>query len=264
LVQLREAAALQQPSGSPTRDDDDDDEAIVKQGREADDSSGENSDAELEAMLDGMDSDPELERIESERRAEMERAKEHLHVARLCGFGVHRLVQNELEAISIVSEGSRVVCHVCDPNSTLSAHVDFFLETEAIHYPGTQFIRVHPAMNGPLMQLLHISQLGNTAAFTDGSLVQCLRNLGNFGSEEQFSPGSLRTFLDRTHVLVKAMPQRAILDARASYFTSQPEAAGDDEEDFFDCGVDGCMKKFPHEHVGSTVPREFNADAKRL
>ena len=54
----------------------------------------EDSDAEFDAMMDGLDlaSDPELQRIEAAQRAEMQKKADHLLAAQASGFGVHQAV----------------------------------------------------------------------------------------------------------------------------------------------------------------------------
>ena len=235
----------------------------------------EDSDAELDAMMDelALGEDEELARIQAEAMAAMQEQAAHVLAAQSCGFGVHRSVYSSAAAIALTEEMPRLVCHVCDDRSRLCARVDLHLERVAAAHPGTGFIRVYATPDKPIGREL-LDRLGLSAraaarqtapalvALVDGRVVATADSLCQFGSDDALASEALDMWLQHTGTLSADLPSREWLKANAGKKRGRgglglagrlglatADDEGEDEVDYYDCGLEGCQKAFAHEHV---------------
>ncbi|MGK3746445.1 MAG: hypothetical protein ACI90V_013307 [Bacillariaceae sp.] len=252
-----------------------------------DDNDSDDSDDEFDYLLDedfGKE-DEMVRELEEQRRAELEYQILMRQIAGYHGYGVHRQMDpNRVLRIaglgrdsasnktsSILPPPSAVVLHLVDPDSTASASLDYYLETElAKECPGTIFLR-----SGGRSVLLMDSSLAQKSfpssiidpdrdmpaliAIRDGVVVNaCPRLLGlTSGSDGIIEPHAVRHWLDRSGVLLSDAPIQDICMIRPEQeahmdfvLSNQQKQAPPPEEKRYNCGIDGCHKSFKHEHVG--------------
>jgi len=196
-------------------------------------------------------------REEKERMIELVKSAQLQQALRDNGYGVHRQVHPSrvLNAGGLNSEfhdpPPAVVLHLFDPDSELCACLDWYLEKLSAKTGGTKFVRSYGravlntiSVQRVLPNLNAETDLPLLMAIRDGHVVDICRNLCRFrGGERKLRDNALHEWLDRCGVLIEAAP---ILPERESSITQSEPV----EESYYDCGVDACRKKFPHEHVG--------------
>ena len=168
-----------------------------------------------------------------------------------------------------------VVLHLVDPDSRASASLDFLLETRlAMQYPGTIFMRsvgrTTLLMNAPLLVHKHFPMLNvdggdggdlpALVAIREGQVVNISKGLREVCQYEggEIEPRAVEMWLEQSGVLRHHPPSYDSLcfirpeeEALMEYLGQKgPIQQQHPEERFFDCGVAGCCKTFPHEHVG--------------
>ncbi|KAL3913573.1 MAG: hypothetical protein SGARI_000588, partial [Bacillariaceae sp.] len=255
--------------GSSDKDDDDD------------------SDDEFDYLLDEdlPGEDDKIRELEEARRAELEYQILMRQVAGQHGYGVTRQLHptRVLKAAGLgmatasSAKGrippSAVVLHLVDADSVASASLDYFLETElAQENPGTVFLR-----SGGRSTLLMDSGLAKQSlpssvldpdrdlpalvAIRDGNVVNACPRLQGLTSSRgnhddgEIEPHAVRQWLDRCGVLMRDPPRMDVVclirpeeEALMDYLSTQPKQA--QEEEYYNCGIEGCCKTFKHEHVG--------------
>jgi hypothetical protein len=252
-------------------------------------SNDDDSDDEFDYLLD-EDSSGEQDKIkelEEARRAELEFQILMRQMAGQHGYGVTRqlhptrvLKAAGLGMLSTTTNTWRVpppavVLHLVDPDSVGSASLDYYLETElAQENPGTMFLR-----SGGRSTLLMDSALARQSlpssvldadrdlpaliAIRDGTVVNVIPRLQGLTSSRgshddgEVEPHAVRQWLDQCGVLLKDPPRmdemcfiRPEEDALMDYLSTQPQHYKVEEEERYDCGLEGCNKSFKHEHVG--------------
>ena len=254
------------------------------------DSGDSDSDDEFDYLLDeDFVQDENIRELEENRRAELEYQMLMRQVAGYHGYGVHRqLHPNRVLRIaglgrnpsqnrksSLPPPPQAVVLHLVDPDSVPSASLDYFFEKElAKEYPGTMFMR-----SGGRSVILMDSSLAQKSfpsnvldpdkdmpallAIRDGVVINaCPKLLGLAADHDgEIEPHAVRQWLDRSRVLLTETPiaevcmirpeQEAHMDFMQSQLQKQPKPTPPrEEEDYYNCGVEGCCKSFKHEHVG--------------
>ncbi len=242
------------------------------------DDSETDSDDEFDYLLDEdlPGDDHGLKELEEQRRAELEYEFLKRQVALLHGYGTHRQLHptRVLKAAGLGANTTRtpppaVVLHLVDPDSITSASLDYFLENEmASKHPGTMFMR-----SGGRSTLLLDANIAQKAfgdrlhadrdmpalvAIRDGVVVNISPLLRELVAEEggPIEPHAVEMWLEQSSVLRSHPPMLETLcfirpeeEALMDYLShKKPEQHV--EEDRYDCGLDGCSKAFPHEHVG--------------
>jgi hypothetical protein len=235
-----------------------------------DEESQKDSDDEFDYLLDEdlpIDND-----LEERRRAELEMIFLTMEVALCHGYGAHRQMHPDrvLKAagLGVVRDPpAAVVLHLYDPDSRKSASLDLVLETLALEYKGTKFLRSGGRstllMNSQMTakELSHLdpndeNQLPVLLAIRHGEVVATSRRLEGFLDRENIVPHAVRHWLDNAHVLVTSPPpfdtlcrirpeEDALLDNMRIGSTRPTE-----KSERYDCGVLDCSKPFFHEHVG--------------
>jgi hypothetical protein len=248
--------------------------------------SNDDDDDEFDYLLDeldlpgGEDDSSALHSYEEHRRAELEFAVLQREMAAQHGFGVHRQMhpQRALRAAVRANHGVTVVLHLVDPDaSSASASLDvLFEDTVAPMYPGTKFLR----SNGRSTLLLnrelaakHLprlqpdSDLPALVAFRDGVVVAyCPRLQGlvvaDGSNTTRIIPSVVLEWLDRAGVLVTHLPPLAELclirpeeEALVDSMYVQKSVVTPPLERY-DCGLEGCAKTFPHEHIGEKTAQQ--------
>ena len=179
-----------------------------------------------------------------------------------------------------------VVLHLIDPDSLASASLDFFLETRlAMKYPGTIFLRSSGRstllMNAPLLVQKHFPMLNvdnyhtstnasggpggsgdlpALVAIREGQVVNISKGLREVCQYDggEIEARAVEMWLEQSGVLRDHPPsydslcfirpeEEALMQYLGQKGANQHELP---QERFFDCGVTGCSKTFPHEHVG--------------
>jgi len=247
----------------------------------------DDSDDEFDYLLDeefGMEGQIVRE-LEEQRRAELEYQILMRQIAGYHGYGVHRQMHpsrvlrvaglgresTSINASSRLPPPPAVVLHLVDPDSTASASLDYFLETDlAKECAGTIFLR-----SGGRSVLLMDSSLAKKSfpsnvlspdrdipaliAIRDGVVVNtCPRLLGLASSSDGIiEPHAVRHWLDRSGVLLSNPPTEDICmirpeqEAHMDFMVSQQQKqAPPPEEKRYNCGIEDCHKSFKHEHVG--------------
>jgi hypothetical protein len=245
-------------------------------------------DANIMAGPDGT----ALQQYAEQRRAELEFTVLQREMARQHGFGVHRQM-HPLRVLKAALSAPCAVLHLLDPESTASASMDvFFEDTAAPQYAGTKFLRSSGRATLLLNQELvaqHLprlqpeSDLPALVAFRDGvAIAYCPRlqglvvttddnddDTGYYGGRSnpknstRIMPSVVMEWLDRAGVLLSQVPQleelcrirpeeEALMD---SQYVPKKSAAMS-QPDRYDCGREGCMKSFPHEHIGEKTAQQ--------
>lgn len=250
-------------------------------GSKDNDSDDDDDDDEFDYLLDedlpgNEHASSALQEFEAQRRAELEFELLARQMALQHGYGTHRQLHpvRVLKAAGLASNPARpappaVVLHLVDPDSIGSASLDFYLETDlASKYPGTMFMR-----SGGRSTLLMDASIATKAfgtqlqaerdmpalvAIRDGVAVNICPRLRGLCAEDDgpIEPHAVRMWLEQSGVLMSQPPRydelcfiRPEEDALMDYLAHQkPQEV--DEEERYDCGVEGCSKTFAHEHVG--------------
>ena len=241
------------------------------------DSVNDDDDDEFDYLLDeDLPGDEGLKEHEEQRRAELEFEMLKRQVAMQHGYGTHRQFHPSrvLKAAGLGANPARtpppaVVLHLVDPDSVSSASLDYFLETGfASKHPGTIFMR--SGGRSTLLMDAGIAQraFGNRlqadvdmpalVAIRDGVVVNISRGLRDLTAEEGgvIETRAVEQWLENSGVLRSQPPmfealcyirpeEEALMDYLAH---KKPEQILDEER--YDCGLEGCSKTFPHEHVG--------------
>mmetsp|Transcript_2265 Transcript_2265/g.4181 ORF Transcript_2265/g.4181 Transcript_2265/m.4181 type:complete len:404 (+) Transcript_2265:185-1396(+) len=254
-----------------------------KVSSDADDDSDDEFDYLLDEDLPGEDE--RIKELEENRRAELEYQLLMRQVAGQHGYGVARQLHParvlKAAGLGMGAAGSAsgrvpppaVVLHLVDPDSMASASLDYYFETElAPKHPGTVFLR--SGGRGTLLMDQTLSQqvlpasvlnpdsaLPALIAIRDGVVVNACPNLQGLTTASRHDDGvvephAVRQWLDRSGVLLTDPPRvedicfiRPEEEALLDYMSSQPQLQQRQEERY-DCGLEGCNKSFPHEHVG--------------
>lgn len=236
------------------------------------------SDDEFDYLLDEEISgeDHGLKELEENRRAELEFEILKRQVALLHGYGTHRQLHptRVLKAAGLAANPSRspppaVVLHLVDPDSISSASLDYYLETElASKHPGTIFMRSGGRSTLLLDAAIATKAFGNRlqadrdmpalVTIRDGVVTNICPCLQQFVADEggPIEPHAVEMWLQQSGVLRSQPPMFDTL----CYIRPEEEALMDYlahkkpdelvEEPRFNCGLNGCHKTFPHEHVG--------------
>lgn len=250
------------------RDDEDDSDDEFDYLLDEDFSPGGNNDG---------DNHDALKEAEETRRAELEWQILQRQVAVQHGYGVHRQLHpgRVLKAAGLANNPARlpppaVVLHLVDPDSVASASLDYFLQGQlAAQHPGTIFVRSGGRstllMDAPLAQK-HLSalrvddsakDLPALVAIRDGQVVNISKGLRDVCHHDggEVEPRAVEMWLEQSGVLRSNPPSFDALcyirpeeEALMDYLVQQKPQVP--EEDRYDCGLDGCSKTFPHEHVG--------------
>lgn len=181
---------------------------------------------------------------------------------------------------SLRSPPSAVVLHLFDPDSLSSASLDYYIERDvAPTNMGTMFLRAHgratlqwnadsPRMKSTMLgQLRPDRDLPCLIAIRDGVAVNNCPNLREFScsryEDGEIEKHAVNCWLNQSGALIHRAPPVESLcnvrpeeDALMAYLEagnqskSKTEKKAGPEFDFYCCGVEGCQKTFPHEHVG--------------
>lgn len=225
----------------------------------------------LDESLEGQDDDLLL--LEERRRAEIELMVLEREVAQQHGYGVHRQ-SHPARALKLAglkpgcsNPPPAVVLHLFDPDSRASASLDLYLEFIASSFAkGTMFLR-----SGGRSTLLLDSNLARKVlprldperdipalvAIRDGAVVNTCPSLkglvDNFSGQVDLD--RVEKWLWECSVLLEQIPRLELLCGIRPEESALLDNMGGHEavsvmEDCFRCGVTGCSKSFPHEHVG--------------
>lgn len=264
LIELRTQREQQK---SPEETVNEVEEEKEKKGQSED----EGSDDEFDYLLDeNLPGGEELKAVEELRRAELEWALLLREISLQHGLGVHRQMHptRVLKAAGLASRDPTpgVVLHLVDPDSIGSASLDLYLEKLAETNKGTKFLRAGgrstllmdaALATKALPPLKPDSDMPALIAIRDGIAVNaCPRLQGLTCSNGEIDPGAVYEWLDRSGVLLERAPPldamcriRPEEEALMDYMlTSKPPVPPDEER--YDCGLEGCFKSFPHQHVG--------------
>ena len=258
-----------------------------KQQNNDDDKDDNHSDDEFDYLLDEdiPGEDETIKQLEDNRRAELEFQILMRQIAGQHGYGAVRQIHPTrvlkvaglgMEISSGRTRPPAVVLHLVDPDSTASASLDYYLETElANEYPGTVFLRSEGRstllMDAGRAQISFPSSIKDAEgdipallAIRDGVVTNACPRLQGLTSSSrsnedcEVEPNAVRQWLERSGVLLSDVPrleevcsirleEEALLDYLVS---SQPSHQTQHEEERYDCGLEGCNKSFKHEHIG--------------
>lgn len=264
----------------PIQEDEEDEPKEHANSNNDEEEEEDNSDDEFDYLLDEVDLSsqgdhhPALKELEDHRRAELEFHMLSRQVAVHHGYGTHRQLHpgRVLKCAGLGNNPSRdpppaVVLHLVDPESTSSASLDYFLETQLSKAnPGTVFLRsggrTTLTFDAPLAQKafpqISASDVPCLLAIKDGVVVHSSPKLRDFTREEDgpVDTHAVEHWLDRCGVLLSNPPRMEYLcyirpeeDALMDYLATQkPKEVV--EEERYDCGLESCSKTFRHEHVG--------------
>ena len=195
-------------------------------------------------------------------------------VLRIAGLG-----RDASKSKGIPPPPQAVVLHLVDPDSMASASLDYYIEKElGKECPGTMFVRsggrsvllMDPALAKktlPSNILNSDKDLPALVAIRDGVAIQACPRLLGLGEEAgEIEPNAVRQWLDRAGVLLTDPPAEDVClirpeeEAHMDFMLSQMQKEQpaqqpahpheDEQEDHYNCGVEGCHKLFQHEHVG--------------
>ena len=228
-------------------------------GSREEDWSGSDDEEELDLMMDGFDdaaADPELQRIQARQAEDLAEAQGRLSIAQRHGFGVHRrLAHDPRSAAAVLRDAPRLICHFTDDTAMLCARIDLHLERTAPRYPGTRFVWI-PARDPSAEALAPGFGLRPAAwglvAMRDGAVVASAEARDQFSRTDMLDSDALDEWLSLSGALWSDLPSLEYLAAASRGMSMDPaEGLGlpeEEEEDYYDCGRDGCKKAFFHEH----------------
>ena len=243
------------------------------------DSDNSDSDDEFDYLLDEEIETASEHDLQAQRRAELENMARQYEVLRYHGYGVHRQMHPQrifrsvgygsVEKDGYIPPGA--VIHLYDAFSPLSVSLDLCLEDIAGKYPGTKFVRgigVSSVVfakecndnskwregNFPMLLAL---KTGQVVAFSS-----MLRDFCSSGQNE-VEPRMVEQWLEYAGVLIDSPPPIEVICRirpeedmlmenmqRLNRLGRTDELGDMEKEERYDCGVDGCIKSFFHEHVG--------------
>ena len=173
-----------------------------------------------------------------------------------------------------------VVWHLYDSESKASAWLDVYLQEFAAQARGTLFLRSHgrgsllepsvaEALQADLrpqtdMPALVLVQNGVVVTACPRLRDFCVLNPEDDNSQPHIDRAALEAWLFQSGALDRQRPppayeslcrlrpeEEALMNSMLG--ASMPEAK---EETYYDCGLPGCCKTFPHEHVGITTDQQ--------
>lgn len=225
------------------------------------------SDDEFDYLLDEdlPGQDEELKALEEMRRAELQFQILQREMSLQHGYGAHR----QMHPNRVLKSAHSAICavvHLFDPDSIASASLDWFLSrTLAPTCLGTKFLRADgratllldtqfAARLLPRMQ----PERDIPALFVvrDGCVRQvCPRLQGLGGNAREIVPSVVEEWLERANGLEREPPtmeEICLIRPEEEALMDSLVVANDREqqEDMFDCGMPGCSKMFPHQHIG--------------
>jgi len=251
--------------------------AVASQGSLSDDNDdeeeNEDDDSEYDYLLE--ETTLNISNVEEERKLEMKLKGLHLDIAKGHGYGVHCHVNPfnvwEQAGVNIANPPQAAVIHLYDPTSTPSAKLDVILESQrfAAKYKGTKFLKANGKKAVSANPIVPEDCLPCLMAIHNGTIIATCDKLRDVMDRHYnvIDEWALEEWLDRANVLIREAP---ILDNLVR-FRPEEEALLDSirkdqevvEEEYYDCGMDGCQKTFCHEHVGeqgSFLPPSFLID----
>jgi hypothetical protein len=242
-----------------------------------DESDNSDDDDEFDYLLDDdIETETEYD-LQAQRRAELENMARQYEILRYHGFGVHRQMHPQ-RVFPSVGYGAidkdryiplGAVVHLYDAFSPLSVSLDFCLEDISSRYPGTKFIRglgvssMVFADDGDDVKWKK-ADLPMLLAIKGGKVVAFSSGLRDFSNGDNVEPRMVEQWLDYGGVLIdtpppveavcRIRPEEDMLmeNMRQLHGLGKETFEGDKQEkqDRYDCGVEGCIKSFYHEHVG--------------
>lgn len=225
---------------------------------------------------------------EERRRAELDWEVLQNEIAMLHGYGIHRQIHPQrVLHVAGLHQANRhegmllpnVVLHLVDSDSMGSASLDLFLEQLAPKYRGTIFIRssgratilLNSNLFHNVLPMFHSSHSSSSVdndlpaliAIRDGVPIHaCIQLKGLINNaDNEVDTSAVFHWLNRSGVLrsdrptymdqiCRMRPEEEALFDSCSLEIQKHRARGAQEEERYDCGRDGCIKTFPHEHIG--------------
>jgi len=235
----------------------------------ADDNDDDEDDDDDDSYADLLN---ELTPFEEERLQQAAAAAARVEQATGRGFGAH--VEDSVGHVeTLLAQGAPLVCHLFNPTLTASAVLDCALEGLARKYLGTRFRRVELSSAAqPFRDKWRLEDRGNAwqpclAVFVRGQLVASTCTLERFAGDSDGDGDGSDVLLAAERLRLCASEMEKFLDnARAldedltlSALRAATDGVGgggndnDDDDDVPDqqsyCGLAGCGRNFPHEHV---------------
>lgn len=227
--------------------------------------SSSDSDDEFDYLLD-----EDLPGIDEEYRLrELEEAALYRTALENHGFGMHRQIhpQRVLRAATMRNLGgqnySPSVVHLFHAHSKQCAQLDMVLEQLAQKYRGTRFLRADGIaviqVDSKVCEYLElrIDDVPSLITFVDGKMKVPAQSVHSFTDKNrnEVVPEMVEQWLHYARVLQYEAPplnelcrlrpeEEAFLD-----IGTQPESH-EESEHIYNCGIEGCCKKFAHKHVG--------------
>lgn len=160
---------------------------------------------------------------------------------------------------------STVICHLYEPFSPTCASIDLALEALAPRYPGTRCCRLPLKKAGELETRLRLPT-GVPAllvVIVDGCVVDSCGDFRRFGTESMVHEDALEQWLNYGHALIREPPSLArareyvrksakAVNGLLRRGDGKGELDDEDEEEYYECGLEGCRKTFAHDHIGLT------------
>lgn len=190
------------------------------------------------------------------------------------GYGVHRQMHPSRALRAAVRSNlsgacSPTVVHLFDANSRQCAEMDLALEKISTKYRGTRFLRAEgravilmDADTAGHFGLRLESDVPSIMVFKDGILSQPPKKVSDFGDRsgdviishvlEQWlsHSGVLQYNPPRMDDLCRIRPEEEVMMDMFAGLCGEIKTQEVVEEEFYNCGLAGCSKKFAHEHVG--------------
>jgi hypothetical protein len=218
----------------------------------------EDSDSDMDELLDTVFITP----FEQDRIEQMRIANENKALTIALGYGSHR--EDSVDHINAqILEKQNVIIHIFDSKSYLSGNIDLYFENISQEYIGTKFRRISniqsPQFNNFIKQwdlqneILSESLFTGIACFIDGQKVSSTCNLSQFGDEDSLYRYELKKYLEHSHVLTTDLSVAMLANASVNNGSNKFSRDGDEEneeESVSYCDIEGCNKKFAHEHIG--------------
>ena len=193
------------------------------------------------------------------------------------GFAVH--IEDSIGHMeTMIAQRRSIVCHLYDPTSTVSAIIDYALETLSKKYLGTTFRRMELSANVQTFRSKwRMEDHGNCwqpclAVYTDGQLTASTTNMelfcnrGNNNMQEivvcptvhdeddvleciRLCVSELEKYLNHARVLEPDLPYNTGATGFRLLGGVDVDGSDDEEEHTSYCDMEGCDRNFPHEHV---------------
>lgn len=187
--------------------------------------------------VEGLGTDPELEKLHRDRLAELQREQEKRQVLQRRGHGEYQDVK-ESDFLDTVTQAPQAVGHFYHRDFVRCQIVDKHLEQQAKQHFDTKFFRIAAAEAPFFTEKLKVRVLPCVIVFLNGIATERLVGFDVFGNRDDFTSEQMTSWLSKNGAIAIKEPKEAVLmehlrhSVRQSYLNNRD--ADDEDSDFSD------------------------------